>query len=283
MTGAGALAMAIRRLTGAGVPDPARDARRLLAHALGVEAAAIIPILQDPLDPARFFALVDRRAAREPVAKITGRRLFYGRAFRVTPDVLDPRPETELLVDLALAEPFEWLLDLGTGTGCLLLSLLAERPLARGQGVDCSAAALEVARANATALGLAGRATLSEGDWFGPVTGRFDLIVANPPYIADAEMEGLAPEVRDWDPSIALTDGGDGLGACRTILAGAAGHLTPGGRLIVEIGWRQGPAVVGMFHATGLEDVSVHSDLEGRDRVATGRKPRHFGPNPAIG
>jgi release factor glutamine methyltransferase len=283
MTGAEALAKAIRRLTGAGVPDPARDARRLLAHALGVEAAGITPVLPDPLDPARFFALVDRRAAREPVAKITGQRLFYGRPFRVTPAVLDPRPETELLVDLAMAEPFDRVLDLGTGTGCVLLSLLGERPQATGQGVDCSAAALAVARGNADALGLSGRATLSEGDWYTPATGRFDLIVSNPPYIAAVEMDALAPEVRDWDPAIALTDGGDGLGAYRAILAGAASHLTPDGRLIVEIGWQQGAAVAQMFRDAGLDAVAVHPDLEGRDRVVSGRKPRHFGLNPANG
>ncbi|MCR8726350.1 peptide chain release factor N(5)-glutamine methyltransferase [Frigidibacter sp. ROC022] len=272
VTAAEALRTATLALREAGIEEAPRDARRLLAHALDIPPDRVTLILPEPMtDAATYQALIARRIAREPVSKIIGRRDFYGRAFRVTPEVLDPRPETELLVDLALEGTFSDVLDLGTGSGCLLLSLLAERPGATGQGVDVSAPALAVARANADDLGLAGRATFLQGDWFAPVTGRFELIVSNPPYIAASEMPELAPEVRDWDPALALTDQGDGLGAYRAILAGAAAHLVPGGRLIVEIGWQQGAEVAGLFRAAGLQDVAVKTDLAGRDRAVIGR------------
>jgi release factor glutamine methyltransferase len=270
VTGNEALADAIAILRTAGVADAPGDARRLFARALGLDPARVVLALAEPLaDPAPFRALIARRAAREPVAKILGQRDFYGRSFAVTPDVLDPRPETELIVELALSGSFRQVLDLGTGTGCILLTLLAERPFAEGIGTDLSAAALAVARQNAEALGLGPRASFAEGSWFEPVPGRFDLIVSNPPYVAAAEMPGLAPEVRDWDPALALTDGGDGLSAYRAIAAGASGRLTAPGRLIVEIGWQQGAAVCAIFRAAGLEDVSVHTDLERRDRAVS--------------
>jgi release factor glutamine methyltransferase len=275
MTVAEALAAAAARLEAAGVEGAARDARWLLAHTLGVDPGAVAGRLSDPLTPAvlaAFEAGVAARERRQPVAQITGQREFWGRIFRVTRDVLDPRPETETLVALALAEPFGSVLDLGTGTGCLLLTLLAERPAASGTGTDVSEAALGVARANAEALGLAARARLLPADWFAGVEGRFDLIVSNPPYVAADEMAGLAPEVRDWEPRGALTDGGDGLTAYRAIAAGAGAHLAGGGRLIVEIGASQGPAVAAIFSAAGLASVEVHPDLEGRDRVVSARK-----------
>lgn len=273
MTGAEALALAVRRLKAAGVEDAAGDARRLLAHALGVEPGRVTVLLPEPLAaPQAFFDLVARREARQPVAQITGRRGFWGREFLVTGDVLDPRPETELIVELALAEPFGAVLDLGTGTGCLLLTLLAERPQAAGTGTDLSEGALDVAERNASTLGVKDRATLIRSDWFDAVAGRYDLIVSNPPYIAAAEMADLAPEVRDWEPHLALTDGADGLTAYRAILAGAPERLTPGGRLIVEIGHRQGQAVAAMMQAAGLDGVAVHPDLEGRDRAVSGRR-----------
>jgi release factor glutamine methyltransferase len=170
-------------------------------------------------------------------------------------------------------------LDLGTGSGCIVLSLLAERPGAAGIGTDRSSDALIVARDNAARLGLSDRVGWRLGNWYEPVEGVFDLIVANPPYIAADEMPGLAPEVRDWDPATALTDGGDGLSAYPAILAGVPGRLAPGGRVIVEIGHRQGSAVSRMFRAAGLEAVAVHADLSGRDRAVIGRKPRHDGVN----
>ena len=275
MTAAEALAAAAARLSAAGVEGAARDARWLLAHVMGCDPGAVAARLSDPLPPGAlgaFEAAVTARAARQPVAQITGRREFWGRPFRVTPDVLDPRPDTEALVALALAEPFATVLDLGTGSGCLLVTLLAEGPAATGIGTDVSEAALGVASANARALGVAARATVLRADWFGGVSGRFDLIVSNPPYIAAAEMAGLAPEVRDWEPRGALTDGADGLSAYRAIAAGAGAHLAPGGRLIVEIGATQGPAVAAIFSAAGLASVEVHPDLEGRDRVVCARE-----------
>jgi release factor glutamine methyltransferase len=275
VTAAQALAAAAARLSAAGVEGAARDARWLLAHAIGCDPGAVAARLSDPLPPdvlSAFETAVAARAARQPVAQITGRREFWGRTFRVTPEVLDPRPETEALVALALAEPFATLLDLGTGSGCLLVTLLAERPAATGTGTDVSEAALGVASANARAQGVAARAAFLRADWFGGLSGRFDLIVSNPPYIAAAEMAGLAPEVRDWEPRGALTDGADGLSAYRAVAAGAGAHLAAGGRLIVEIGATQGPAVAAIFSAAGLASVEVHPDLEGRDRVVCARK-----------
>ena len=270
MTGQAALRAAILRLAGAGIDEPARDARRLLAHALRLEPDRLTLHLQDLLDPeaaARFETALAAREARQPVSQITGTRLFWGRSFRVTRDVLDPRPETETLIETALEARFASLLDLGTGSGAILLTLLAERPAARGLGTDLSPEALAVAESNAQALGLAGRARFQAADWFAGVEGQFDLIVSNPPYIAEAEMAGLSPEVRDWEPHLALTPGGDGLDAYRAIAAAAPAHLAPGGRLMVEIGPTQGPAVSALFAAVGLSGLRVEADLDGRDRV----------------
>lgn len=270
MRGAEALAEATRRLAAAGIEGAARDARRLFAHALGVPPGRVTLIAPEPLSPASlaaFEAAVARRLARQPVSQITGTREFYGRRFRVTPDTLDPRPETELLVAAALERPFAKLLDLGTGTGCILLSCLAGMPFATGTGTDLSEPALAVARENARTLGLAARARFQRADWFADVAGRFDLIVSNPPYLAEAEIAGLAPEVRDWEPRGALTPGGDGLGAYRAIAAGAGARLMPGGRLILEIGPTQGAAVAALLTAQGFASPEIRPDLDGRDRV----------------
>lgn len=281
MTAAEALRAAIPRLAAAGVEDAARDARLLLAHAMEIAADRLTLHLPDPLAPAaaaRFETAIAARAARQPVAQITGRRLFWGRPFRVTRDTLDPRPETETLVATALEDPFARVLDLGTGTGCILLTLLAERPQASGTGLDLSPAALAVAAENAAALGLAARADFAPSDWFAAATGRYDLIVSNPPYIAAAEMAALSPEVRAWEPHLALTPGGDGLAAYRAIAAGARAHLAPGGRLLLEIGPTQGAAVAGLLKAAGLTGVEIRKDMDGRDRVVAARAP--LAPDP---
>ncbi|HMO09876.1 MAG TPA: peptide chain release factor N(5)-glutamine methyltransferase [Paracoccaceae bacterium] len=271
-----ALVAAAARLAAAGVPDPQRDARLLLAHTLGLPPDRMV-LLPDrgigPADDRRIEAAVAARAARQPVAQILGRRAFWRHDFRVTPDVLDPRPETEVLVAQALKEPFARVLDLGTGSGAILLSLLADMPGATGLGTDTSEAALAVAGGNARALGLADRAAFRHADWFAGVAGRFDLIVSNPPYLAEDEIVGLAPEVRDWEPRQALTPGGDGLDAYRAIAAGSPAHLAPGGRLMVEIGPTQGAPVAALLVAAGLAGIAVLPDLDGRDRVVTARSP----------
>jgi release factor glutamine methyltransferase len=275
MTAAEALRAAIPLLTAAGVPDAPRDGRLLLAHAMGIAADRLTLHSAEILSPdaARAFdAAVTARRARQPVSQITGQRMFWGRSFRVTPDVLDPRPETEGLIAEALSQPFARMLDLGTGSGCVLLSCLMDIPVATGLGTDLSPKALDVARHNAQQLGLASRATFILSDWFQRVEGHFDLIVSNPPYIAQCEMSVLAPEVRDWEPHLALTPGGDGLDAYRAITRGARARLSLGGRLVVEIGPAQGAAVAAMFLAAGFDRVRVLPDMDGRDRVVSGIK-----------
>lgn len=279
-TARAALILAIRRLSAAGVQDPARDSRLLLAHALGLAPDRLMLHLDDRLDPdaaSRFESAISAREMRQPVSQIIGRRKFWGHDFVVTRDVLDPRPETETLILAALDEPFSRVLDLGTGSGAIVLSLLAERTQATGLGVDVSQAAIEVARVNAAALGVSARVEMRVSDWFASVDGVFDLIVSNPPYIGEDEMQGLAPETRDWEPHLALTPGGDGLAAYRAIASGAAAVLRPGGRILLEIGPVQGAAVVGLLRWAGFDDISILPDLDGRDRVVRARM--HEGAN----
>lgn len=271
MTAQAALSAAVRHLEAAGIEGAGRDARILLAEAMGVARDRLLLHLDDDLAAemqARFEGMVALRAARAPVSRIIGRRVFWGRDFRVTEAVLDPRPETEGLIAEALAGPAaQRLLDLGTGSGILAVTLLAEWPAARGVACDISCAALEIAAQNAARHGVSARVDLIRSDWFAAVPGRFDLIVANPPYIAAAEMAGLAEEVRGHDPRAALTDEADGLTAYRTIIAGAGAHLDPGGRILLEIGWRQGAAVVALLAGEGFAGVSILPDLAGHDRV----------------
>lgn len=260
------------RLAAAGIEGAAGEARRIMAAALQVPADRVSIMQQDEVSEEaedRLTGLTARRCAREPLAHILGLRPFFRHEFRVTSAVLDPRPETETLVEAALGAPFETVLDLGTGSGCILLSLLAARPEARGVGTDLSAPALKVARENAARLGLMERFDMIEADWFNGVSGPFDLIVSNPPYIARHEMPRLAPEL-GFEPRMALTDEADGLTAYRAITQGAPAHLVPGGRLMVEIGWQQGPAVVQLFEAAEFDHVAILPDLDGRDRVVRG-------------
>lgn len=271
MTAQAALAAALRHLEVAGIEGAGRDARILLAEAMGVARDRLLLHLGDDLTPAaqtRFESMIARRAARMPVARIIGRRAFWGRDFTVTEAVLDPRPETEGLIAEALAGPAaQRLLDLGTGSGILAVTLLAEWPGARAVACDISEAALAVAARNAAHHGVDVRLDLIRSDWFAAVPGRFDLILANPPYIAAGEMAGLAEEVRSHDPRAALTDEGDGLTAYRAISAQAGTHLHPGGRLLLEIGWRQGAAVAAFLAQEGFAGVSILPDLAGHDRV----------------
>ena len=271
----GALRAAIRTLRDAAITDPARDARLLLAHAMDITPDRLTLCLTDALPTsaaAHFAAMITARLTHQPIAQIIGRRLFWGRTFRVTKDVLDPRPETETLIAEALKSPAKTILDLGTGTGIILLTLLAEWPDAQGTGTDISAAALAVAHDNAQALGLVPRATFTLSNWFTALTNRYDLITSNPPYIAADEMSHLSPDVLNHEPHIALTPGGDGLDAYRAIAAGALLHLNPNGRLIVEIGPSQGAAVCAFFRAVGLLTPTIWPDLDGRDRIVVAHR-----------
>ncbi|TNE69655.1 MAG: peptide chain release factor N(5)-glutamine methyltransferase [Rhodobacteraceae bacterium] len=270
-----ALIKGTKRLAEAGIEGGARDARLLMAHVLGLAPSRLTLVMPDAIseaDEAAFDAAIARRVNREPVSHILGRREFYGRSFKVSSDVLDPRPETEILIAEALARPFNSVLDLGTGSGAILLTLLAEQILAKGLGTDLSEPALKVARENADALGLTGRARFQQANWWDGIDGEFELIVSNPPYIALSEMPSLAPELAH-EPRMALTDEADGLTAYRAIAKGARAHLAPRGRLIAEIGPTQGAAVSELFLAQGLKGVRVIADLDGRDRVVRAQAP----------
>ena len=273
MNAQSALVAAVQSLKAAGVDDPARDARRLLCHALDIDSSRLTLALGEEMtkDAKKLFGdLITRRITREPVSQILGYRDFYGQRFEVTRDVLDPRPETETLVETVLGLDFQTILDIGTGSGCILLSLLATRVGSTGMGVDVSQSALTVAKRNAQALGLFERVEFAHSNWFEAVEGLFDVIVSNPPYIDEKEWETLEPEPKDWEPKFALTPGVDGLAPYRVIAAVAPRHLTKDGWLAVEIGWRQGDAVKDIFEDSGFSDVLVIQDLGGRDRVVAG-------------
>lgn len=272
------LGVAAARLREAGCDTPELDARLLLQWVTGLSREDLILEPERPVsadDARRFDAAVARRAAREPVSRILGEREFHGRAFRVTPDTLDPRPDTETLVEtvLALMPRDGRFLELGAGTGAVAITLLAERPEARGVATDVSAAALAVARDNAGRHGVADRLVLQEGSWFAPVSGLFDVILSNPPYINSAEIAGLSPDVRNFDPRLALDGGPDGLEAYRAIAAGAASHLVPAGHAVVEIGAGQAPGVTAVFVAAGFNPAGQSQDLGGHIRCLAFRGP----------
>ncbi|MDH5453890.1 MAG: peptide chain release factor N(5)-glutamine methyltransferase [Paracoccaceae bacterium] len=270
MTVAEALRSAVMQLKTAGVSNAANDARRLLAHVMDASSEWLLLHADTRLSHAQqcqYEADIVARTAHRPVSQIIGKRMFWGRQFRVTEDTLDPRPETECLIEIALRKPFSRVLDLGTGTGCILLTLLAENPGASGLGTDLSAAAISVAQFNAAALGLDAQAGFAISDWFDRVEGSFDLIVSNPPYITADEMADLAPEVQNWEPHMALSPGGDGLSAYRRIADRVGDFLAPEGRVVMEIGPAQGAAVTGYFRAAGFTQTTVFPDLDGRDRV----------------
>lgn len=264
---------ATQRLRVANVPSARLDARVLLGHAMRANPASLLPGSTRPVLPsqaAEYVALIDRRMLRAPVSHLTGSREFYGRPFNVTPDVLDPRADSECVVEMALsflppADPAH-ILDLGTGTGCLLLTLLAERTGGTGTGIDISEAALAVARGNAEALGLADRATFQVGNWLDGVAGQFDLIISNPPYIPAADIAGLQPEVRDHEPHLALVGGGDGLEPCRQICPSLRPRLAPGGVAVLEFGMGQARDVAAIARQSGLVTVRTVCDLSGIER-----------------
>lgn len=270
----------IARLRAAGVPDATGDFRRIFRWAYGVGTTDPEPQTRDAPNALALRMLdlgVSEREMRRPVSQIIGKREFWKGTFKVTHDVLDPRPETELLVELGIQDPFDRVLDLGTGSGCIVISLLMECPDALGVGTDISEKALQVAGENAESMGVAERVTLRLSDWYDEVGGCFDLIVSNPPYIAEDEFRELPPEVRSYEPHAALAGGVDGLSAYRAIVLGARHHLTPGGRLLVEIGSTQADEVRNLLADAGLESVAVHADLDGRNRVVAARNPARPG------
>jgi release factor glutamine methyltransferase len=316
-----------------GFETAALDAKLLTSHALGLDALALALREQDVVsddDAARVVDLLQRRMSGESVARIIGTREFYGLPFRLSAATLEPRPDTELLVDLAIKALPEGgrLLDLGTGTGCIPIAILVNRPDASGLATDLSPDALAMARDNTERNGVADRLRFAQGDWFealepaadaiellppgggGWVGGRhahpdssvphpnppregegaetathsslppssgggrvgvsatkFDLITSNPPYITSAVVETLAPEVKDFDPRLALDGGPDGLAPYRVIAAQSGRFLKPGGHVLVEIGYDQGQAVAALFADEGFADIAVHKDLNGLDRV----------------
>ncbi len=270
-----------------GVDSPRLDAELIVAHALGIDRLRLYMDLERPLDGSErrlVRGLLQRRRQREPMAYLLGHRDFYGRRFEVSPAVLVPRPETEELVERALRRLEEHLpegriaraLDLGTGSGAIALTLAAEHPELHVTATDLSHAALEVARRNAARLGVTERVTWFQGDLFAPLPEEhiFDIVVSNPPYIAEGMLETLQPEVARWEPRVALAGGEDGLDLLRRIAADAPTRLRPGGWLLLEIGSDQGEAVARLLRAAGLRDVAVHADLSGRERIAEARAPR---------
>lgn len=271
------LADAVGRLRDVGADSPELDARVLLRQATGRDDAWLIANPDAEIDEAAmggFADLLVRRERREPVSQILGAREFWSRTFRVTPDVLTPRPDTETLIETVLARIEDRdaafrILDLGTGSGCILLTLLAECPNATGLGVDASPAALEVAAANAEALGLSGRVQWQEADWSEGVEGPFDVIVSNPPYIAGYELRHLAPEVRDYEPNLALNGGADGLAAYRRIIPSLKRLGTGRSVIAMEVGQGQARGVAALGRVAGLRIADTDQDIARRVRVIT--------------
>jgi len=268
----------------AGIDDAQVDARALISHALHLDRARLISESGRTLAAREIDAvsgLAARRLKREPVSRILGRREFWDLTLAVSPDVLVPRPETETVVEAALDFVARGgrrmaalrILDIGTGSGALLLALLQELPNASGVGTDISPAAIAVARGNAERNGLAARCAFVVGNVAGGVTGPFDLIVSNPPYIAHKEVATLMPEVRDYDPALALDGGADGLDAYRAIARAAPQLLAAGGWLIVELGIGQEPAVAALFTQAGLIVSPARADLEGMPRALSAGLP----------
>jgi release factor glutamine methyltransferase len=276
-----ALKQASRVLDSAGVPEARREASSLLSFVLGKDRTFLISHAEDPVDDDSVDQLrefVERRAAGEPLQYITGVQDFYGREFRVTPDALIPRPETELLVEAALAvtkadSPF--LCDVGTGSGCIAVTLLCEIVGSRAVAVDKSLAALEIAKLNAQKQAVADRAVFVVSDcfdaldWLQP---QFDLIVSNPPYVSEAALSGLQREVRDHEPLVALSPGSDGLSVIRRLLTEAPAYLKPNGHLLMEIGFDQGEAVRGLVDQAVWALLEVRPDLQCIPRIVVLRK-----------
>lgn len=275
------LRLARGRFAEAGLDAPALDAALLAEAVTGLDRADQRRIPETPLAAdtvARLEELAARRLAGEPTSRVLGRREFWSLDFLITPAVLDPRPDSEVLIEAALAclpaRDAPWrICDLGTGSGCLLIALLHERPAATGRGLDSSGPALAVARENARRLGVAARARFEEGDFADWSGGPFDLVLCNPPYIPSAEIAGLALEVRAHDPRAALDGGPDGLAPYRLLARRLPGLLAPGGYAVLEHGHDQARAVQRIFHDCSLHLTRQCHDLGGRVRAAVLRRP----------
>jgi release factor glutamine methyltransferase len=276
------LASVAARLATAGIENGRLDARLLVGDATGLSVETMIAepeiAIDDPGIVARVERLTKRRLSREPMSQILGRREFWSLSFKVTPDVLTPRPDSETLVEAVLSVVPDRsvglrLLDLGVGSGCLLLSLLHTLPNARGLGIDRSERALTVARENAEALGLAGRAEMRAGNWGADLPDQYDIVVSNPPYIPSDDIEGLAPEVSEHEPWLALDGGSDGLDAYRTLAGELPFLVREGGWTALEVGQGQASAVARLMRAAGFRVERVVADLGGVERVILARRP----------
>jgi release factor glutamine methyltransferase len=279
-TVAAVLADAAARLSAAGIEQPRFEARVLLAVALETDGAAILGYPErvlSSMEAARLADLVSRRAGREPTARLIGRREFWSLDFKLSPETLVPRPDSETLIEAALAgmpdrtAPLR-ILDLGTGTGCLLLALLSELPAASGIGVDIAPGAAKTARDNAVALGLADRASFLVGSWGDAISKGFDVILANPPYIESGSIAGLAPEVAHHEPRPALDGGADGLSCYRLLAPETARLLNETGIASFEIGASQAADVAEVMREAGLDVYKVCNDLAGIERCILVRK-----------
>lgn len=262
----------------AGLLDCEIEARELLMAAAGLSRSELITRGTEFISPEAFDRLQDysaRRLSGEPVDNILGYREFYGRRFDISPDVLSPRQETEEVaakaLELIAGIKAPRIVDLGTGSGAIIITLLLERIDAVGVGLDISEAALDIARTNAGVHGLASRLTLAKSDWFAKAKGRFDLIISNPPYIDSKAMAQLPREVADFDPHISLHGGEDGLAPYRIITANAQDYLNPGGALVFEIGYDQGVTVPAILTMHNFNAVSLYHDIAGQARIVTGR------------
>jgi release factor glutamine methyltransferase len=276
------LASVAARLAAAGIENGRLEARLLVGDATGLAIEAMLAApeaaIDDPGVVARVERLTKRRLTREPMSQILGYREFWSLSFKVTPDVLTPRPDSETLVEAVLSVVPDRaarlsLLDLGVGSGCLLLALLHTLPNARGLGVDRSERALAVARENARALGLAGRAEMRAGNWGAGLADQYDIVVSNPPYIPSDDIEGLSPEVSEHEPWLALDGGQDGLDAYRTLAGELPFLVREGGWTALEVGQGQAPVVARLMRAAGFRIERLVADLGGIERVVLARRP----------
>jgi release factor glutamine methyltransferase len=271
------LALGQQKLKQADIDTAGRDARLLAAAAMDINTAQVTLKALDHVSKQQqdhFESMIEQRRSFKPVSRILGKRQFWNRWFEISPDVLDPRGDSEVLVNLALQQKADRILDLGTGSGILALTLLSEWPDALAVGADICEKALLIAQRNAVQLEVSDRFQAQKSDWFEAISGQFDLILSNPPYIGEDEIPHLDPDVRLYDPMIALSPGRDALQAYQNIARDAIGYLKPGGRLLVEIGFRQGEAVREFFASNGLKEIEIIQDLNGLDRVVCAIKAK---------